>query len=258
MTRINELCMATNALEVIRAASPAIFPSFLRCDFGDLKGELGRLSDAGAKGLHLDVMDGHFVPNLTYGMPIIEGLRRHTDLPLDVHLMISDPLAYAKPMVDAGADLLTLHIEAIHPEQSLDVIGAIKDMGVPVGIALNPETPLSTITHCLPEVDMVLVMSVEAGFGGQSFNPNSLEKIKSLREAYPDILIQVDGGIDMDTIQPARAAGCDLFVVGSAIFKQPDYRVAFEQLRSAMLSSLQAELPVEGSGEVHNQSGSDD
>jgi len=250
--------MATNALELIRAASPAIFPSFLRCDFGDLRGELNRLVDAGAQGLHLDVMDGHFVPNLTYGMPIVEGLRRHTDLPLDVHLMISDPLAYAKPMVDAGADLLTLHIEAIQQEEALDVIGAIKDMGVAVGVALNPETPLSTIKDCLPELDLVLIMSVEAGFGGQSFNRKVLEKIKSVRDAYPDVLLQIDGGVDVDTIQPAREAGCDLFVVGSAIFKQPDYRMAFDELTEAMLSTAKSDVSTQGSNGPSTQEQMDD
>jgi ribulose-phosphate 3-epimerase len=256
MTPEDRFCMAINALEIIRSAAPAIFPSFLRCDFGDLKGELSRLADAGAKGLHLDVMDGHFVPNLTYGMPIVEGLRRHSDLPLDVHLMISDPLAYAKPMVEAGADLLTVHIEVLHPDQTLDVIGAIKDLGVAVGIALNPETPLSTLAPCLAEVDMVLVMSVEAGFGGQKFNPNSLEKLRALRESRPDLLLQIDGGIDVETILPAREAGCDLFVVGSAIFKQADYGIAFRELEAAMLGN-----PSGGServsGERNGQEGSE-
>lgn len=226
--------MATNALEEIRSASPAILPSFLRCDFGDLSGELSRLGEAGAQVLHLDVMDGHFVPNLTYGMPIVEGLRKHTNLPIDVHLMISDPLAYAKPMVDAGADLLTFHIESVSPEKALDVVGAIRDLGVAVGIALNPETPLSTITQCLPHVDMALVMSVEAGFGGQQFNPIALEKLRSLRQSCPDLLLQIDGGIDPSTIHSARQAGCDLFVVGSAIFNHQDYGKAFRELESAM------------------------
>ncbi|MDC0295399.1 ribulose-phosphate 3-epimerase [bacterium] len=226
--------MATSSLEAIRSASPAILPSLLRCDFGDLKGELEKLSLAGTKALHLDVMDGQFVPNLTYGMPIVEGLRRHTDLPLDVHLMISDPLAYAKPMVDAGADLLTFHIESVQPGEAIEVIEAMKELGVGVGIALNPETPIATISECLPLVDLALVMSVEAGFGGQSFNTSALEKLRVLRQAYPELLLQIDGGIDAETIGDARAAGCDLFVVGSAIFKQADYCEAFDQLRSSI------------------------
>src|SRR6056297_674723 len=120
------------ALKAIRSAAPAVLPSLLQCDFGDLASEVSRLSAAGTRVLHLDVMDGHFVPNLTYGMPIVEGLRRHTDMPLDVHLMISDPLAYAQPMVDAGADMLTFHVEAV--DDCVEVAGKIRDMGVGVGV----------------------------------------------------------------------------------------------------------------------------
>jgi ribulose-phosphate 3-epimerase len=226
--------MATPSLEAIRNASPAILPSLLLCDFGDLKGEVARLMDAGTEILHLDVMDGHFVPNLTYGMPIVEGLRRHTDMPLDVHLMISDPLEYAKPMADAGADLLTFHIEAVHPGEVLEVAQRIGELGVGVGVALNPETPLSTLASCLPVVDMVLVMSVEAGFGGQKFNPVALDKLRAIREEYPDLLLQIDGGIDASTAGAAREAGCDLFVVGSAIFRQEDYGQAIGGLNDAI------------------------
>lgn len=250
--------MATAPLEAFRSESPAILPSFLRCDFGDLKGELGRLTDAGVKGLHLDVMDGHFVPNLTYGMPIVEGLRRHTDLPLDVHLMISDPLAYAKPMVEAGADLLTFHIEALRPDEAPDVASAIKELGVGVGIALNPETPLSTVTSCLELVDMVLVMSVEAGFGGQAFNASVLDKLRSLRNSHSDLLLQIDGGIDLQTVKPARDAGCDLFVVGSAIFKQDDYASAMRDLEAAMHSENDSTVQCENAGGQERRSqGSD-
>ncbi len=226
--------MATPSLEAIRNASPAILPSLLLCDFGDLKGEVARLADAGTEILHLDVMDGHFVPNLTYGMPIIKGLRRHTDMPLDVHLMISDPLEYAKPMAEAGADLLTFHIEAVHPGEAVEVAQRIGELGVGVGVALNPETPLSTLAKCLPVVDMVLVMSVEAGFGGQKFNPVALEKLRVIREEFPELLLQIDGGIDASTAGPAREAGCDLFVVGSAIFRQDDYGQAIGGLTEAI------------------------
>ncbi len=249
--------MATAALEAIRSGSPAILPSFLRCDFGDLKGELSRLTDAGVKGLHLDVMDGHFVPNLTYGMPIVEGLRRHTDLPLDVHLMIRDPLAYAKPMVEAGADLLTFHIEALRPDEAPDVAAAVKEMGVGVGVALNPETPLSTVTSCLELVDMVLIMSVEAGFGGQAFNATVLDKLRSLRVSHPSLLLQIDGGIDLQTIKPARDAGCDLFVVGSAIFKQDDYASALRGLEAAMQAEGGSiDLGENSSGNLNSDQGS--
>jgi ribulose-phosphate 3-epimerase len=173
-------------------------------------------------------MDGHFVPNLTYGMPIVAGLRRHTDLPLDVHLMISDPLKFAEPMVAAGADLLTFHVESV--DDSAAVAKAIRGLGVGVGVALDPETPLTSLDDCIGDVDMVLVMSVKAGFGGQSFNRGSLEKLTTLRAEHPDLLLQIDGGINSDTIGPARQAGCDLFVVGSAIFGSDDYASAINQL----------------------------
>ncbi|MFK8110592.1 MAG: ribulose-phosphate 3-epimerase [Rubripirellula sp.] len=224
--------MAQAALEAIRNAAPAVLPSLLICDFGDLKGEVAKLEQAGTEVLHLDVMDGHFVPNLTYGMPIVAGLRRHTTMPLDVHLMISDPLAYAKPMVDAGADMLTFHIEAV--KDPVDTVGQIRDLGVAVGVALNPGTPLASLSSCIDQVDMALVMSVEAGFGGQKFNPVALEKLAALRSEHPDLLLQIDGGIDEKTIGPARSAGCDLFVVGSAIFRHEDYCRAMEGLMGAI------------------------
>lgn len=233
--------MATPSLEAIRNAAPAILPSLLLCDFGDLKSEVARLAEAGAEVLHLDVMDGHFVPNLTYGMPVVQGLRRYTDMPLDVHLMISDPLEYAKPMVDAGADLLTFHIEAIHSRDVVETAERIRELGVGVGVALNPETPLSTLAPCLPIVDLVLIMSVEAGFGGQSFNPVALEKLRVIREQYPEMLLEIDGGIDATTIGSAREAGCDLFVVGSAIFRQDDYRIAIEGLHEAIARTSPSE-----------------
>lgn len=224
--------MARSALDAIRDAAPAVLPSLLQCDFGDLKGEIARLEAAGTRVLHLDVMDGHFVPNLTYGMPIVEGLRRHTDMPLDVHLMISDPLAYAKPLVEAGADLLTFHVEAVNDPG--EVAAAIADLDVGVGVALNPETPLASLSSCLSMVDMALVMSVEAGFGGQSFNPVALEKLRALKAEYPNLMLEIDGGIDASTIGPARASGCDLFVVGSAIFRRDDYAEAIASLHGAM------------------------
>ncbi len=224
--------MARAALDAIRDAAPAVLPSLLLCDFGDLKGEVARLADAGTGVLHLDVMDGHFVPNMTYAMPIVDGLRRHTDMPLDVHLMISDPLTYAKPMVEAGADMLTFHVEAVQdPVATAQQIG---ELGVAVGVALNPKTPLEKLAGCQSHVDMVLVMSVEAGFGGQQFDPVSLEKLRGLREEHPDLLLEVDGGIDATTIGSARQAGCDLFVVGSAIFRRDDYGEAMEELTAAI------------------------
>ena len=220
--------MSRDKLDLIRNAGPSVLPSLLMCDFGDMKGELRRLEDAGTRVLHLDVMDGHFVPNLTYGMPIVEGIRRHSDLPLDVHLMISDPLKYARPMVDAGADLLTFHVEAV--QDAAAVAQEIRSMGVAVGVALNPETELSKLDDCLGDVDLVLAMSVNAGFGGQSFNPVALEKLSSLKQSHPELLLEIDGGINLETIASARTSGCDLFVVGSAIFKHQDYAAAVAAL----------------------------
>lgn len=233
--------MSRAKLDAIREAAPAVLPSLLLCDFGDLKSEVARLQDAGAGVLHLDVMDGHFVPNMTYGMPIVKGLRDHTEMPLDVHLMISDPMKYAGPMVEAGADLLTFHAEAVR--DPLETARQLKQLDVGVGIAINPDTPLGVISSCLGEVDLVLVMSVEAGFGGQSFNPIALEKLKAIRSNYPDLLLEIDGGIDASTIGLAREAGCDLFVVGSAIFKRDDYGAAIDDLMAAIhASSAQEKL----------------
>ena len=214
------------------SAGAYILPSLLLCDFGDLVGEIRRLEEAGIRALHLDVMDGHFVPNLTYGMPIVEGIRRHTALPVDVHLMITHPAAYAKQMIDAGADMVSFHVEADDDVES--TVKLIKDNGAAAGIALNPDTPLTQIESVIDAVDMILVMSVHAGFGGQKFNPIAIDKIRELRQRGFAGWIEVDGGIDDSTIGPVRDAGCDLFVVGSAIFRKDDYGRAICDLRSAM------------------------
>ena len=209
-----------------------IAPSILAADFANFGAECAAVEGQGADWIHVDVMDGHFVPNFTYGMPIVEGLRRHTDMPLDVHLMISDPLKYAEPMVKAGADMLTFHIEAV--DDSAAVVKAFRKLGVAVGVALNPDTPIEALDPCIKDVDMALVMSVNAGFGGQSFNPIALEKLKTLRANHPDLLLEIDGGINLETIGSARAAGCDLFVVGSGIFKHDDYGAAMNGLNAAI------------------------
>ncbi|SMP40781.1 ribulose-phosphate 3-epimerase [Neorhodopirellula lusitana] len=238
--------MSRAKLDVIRDARPSILPSLLQCDFGNLQGEVERLAAAGTQVLHLDVMDGHFVPNLSFGMPIVEGLRRHTDMPLDVHLMISDPVAYAKPMVDAGADLLTFHVEAMRGKDAAETkgrienaVGQIRDLGVGVGLAINPSTPMNELGGHVALVDLVLVMSVEAGFGGQQFNPVSLTRIQEIRAAFPNVMIEIDGGIKASNIGAARQAGCDLFVVGSAITDRSDYGEAIVELNEAMLAGAQ-------------------
>jgi ribulose-phosphate 3-epimerase len=201
----------------------------LLCDFGNLEREVGRLAAAGVPALHLDVMDGHFVNNLTYGLTMVEAFRRLTDLPLDVHLMVSNPEAYLERYVEAGADSLTIHIEAVpQPRALLERIG---NLGAGAGIALNPFTPLETIEPALEACDLVLVMSVEPGFGGQAFEPVALEKLKKLRERLPsEVLLEVDGGVNDTTIAACAEAGAALFVTGSAIFKQADYAESIQRL----------------------------
>jgi ribulose-phosphate 3-epimerase len=209
-----------------------ILPSLLQCDFGNLQREIERLEEAGVKALHLDVMDGHFVPNLTYGMPVVEGIRRLTDIPLDVHLMISTPSRYVQSFVDAGADCLTIHDEI--EEETSEVLEQIREAGLGVGLAINPDTPLDDVEAVLPLCDLFLVMSVNAGFGGQSFNPVALEKLKAVQETNQDILLEVDGGINIETIGACSQSGASLFVVGSAIFGHADYAAAIDGLRGAI------------------------
>ena len=219
-------------LENIRGQRPVILPSLLLCDFGNLSAEVNRLQDAGINALHLDVMDGHFVPNLSYGMPIVEGLRNLTDMPLDVHLMISNPTSYVQQFVDAGSDLLTVHVEAC--EDPVSVIKQINESGIASGIALNPATEIEAIDAVLADVDVVLVMSVQAGFGGQSFQPVALENLRqleALREANGySWSLEVDGGINPSTVRDCFQAGADWFVAGSAIFKQECYQTATRNL----------------------------
>lgn len=219
-------------MQRIRDEEAIVLPSLLLCDFGDLRGELARLEEAGVKALHLDVMDGHFVPNLTYGMPIVEGIRRHTDLPIDVHLMISKPSQYIQQFVDAGADCLTIHAEI--DEDYGSVLEQIRSQGVGAGLALNPNTPLEAVEPQLGLCDLLLIMSVDAGFGGQAFNSIALEKLRAVQDRSPDLLLEVDGGVNLETIANCHEAGARLFVVGSAIFGKSDYRQAIEQLFGAI------------------------
>ena len=221
----------------LRQAAPAVLPSLLKCDFGHLAREVARLEEAGVAALHLDVMDGHFVPNFTYGMPIVSALRRLTELPLDVHLMISSPERYLEAFYEAGADVITIHVEAVDdPRPALE---HIRQLGAGAGLALNPATPLGRLETALQLCDLVLVMSVEAGFGGQAYNPVAEEKLAALRERCGSrLLLAVDGGINAQTIGRGAAAGADLFVVGSAIFNRDNYREEVEALtRLASCSS---------------------
>ncbi len=223
--------MARQIVDVLRNDSPQILPSLLMCDFGNLEREIGRLEAAGIKALHLDVMDGVFVPNFTYGMTIVEAVRKITSLPLDVHLMIQDPIRYVDAFVDAGADVLTFHAEAVDDAQK--VIDQIHRRGAAAGIAINSKTPVSKIEDCLPSCQLALIMSIEAGFGGQKFEESVLVKFQQVRDiAGTDILLEVDGGVNASTIEKSVAYGAELLVVGSAIFGHANYEPIINSLNS--------------------------
>ncbi|MFV1966191.1 MAG: ribulose-phosphate 3-epimerase [Pirellulaceae bacterium] len=213
----------------LREAVPAVLPSLLLCDFGNLEREVARLEETQVGGLHLDVMDGQFAPNLTYGMPIVAALRRLTQLPLDVHLMIAEPRRYARAFCEAGADVITFHAEAV--DDPRPVLKEIREQGVAAGIAFNPDTPMSCLASCADLCDLVLVMSVQAGFGGQAFRTVALDRLGEVRGTVgPDVLLEVDGGINRETLGDCAAAGAQLFVAGSAIFRAPSYDSAVREL----------------------------
>lgn len=216
-------------MERLRASSPLILPSLLQCDFAHLADEIRQLEDAGISALHFDVMDGVFVPNLTYGMPVVAAARKVTQLPLDVHLMIEKPERYVKAFAEAGADILTFHVEACSEPRKL--VQEIRDLGCIAGVALNPGTPIRSLEPCIDLCDLVLVMSVDAGFGGQAFNPVALQKIGWLKQfAVTEPLVEIDGGVNQHTIRDCVENGAQLMVVGSAIFKAPSYRAAIDEL----------------------------
>jgi ribulose-phosphate 3-epimerase len=219
-------------IDQLKRTTPSIFPSMLLCDFANLENEIRQLESAGFHSLHLDVMDGVFVPNITYGMTIVKAVNSVTNLIVDVHLMMVQPEKYFQLFKEAGADVLTLHAEATD-----DLSGALKqlrEMDIVAGVAINPGTPVSQIADSLEYADLVLPMSVEPGFGGQSFNEDVLPKFKEIKELAPHVLLQIDGGINSKTISTARAAGVELFVVGSAIFKTEDYSKTRQELRNLM------------------------
>jgi ribulose-phosphate 3-epimerase len=176
-------------------------------------------------------MDGVFVPNLTYGMPIVAALRKLTSLPLDVHLMIANPQRYVGAFFEAGADIISIHAEAV--KNPREVLSEIRQLGAGAGIAINPQTPLETLDDCWDACDVVLIMSVQAGFGGQAFQPVALERLRAARQrAGNDTLVAVDGGINRETIHACAEAGADMFIVGSAIFRSREYGTAVADLRS--------------------------
>jgi ribulose-phosphate 3-epimerase len=215
----------------LRAAAPVILPSLLLCDFGHLADEIARLEGDGVQAFHLDVMDGHFVPNLTYGPLVVEATRKCTSLPIEVHLMISSPADYARQFRDAGADHLTFHFEAV--ADPTPVIDQIHELGCSAGLAINPPTPVSAIERLIDRCDSILVMSVMPGFGGQEFDPAALEKLSQLRDRSGDggPALAIDGGIHKSTIAEAAAAGAEFYAVGSAIFHPgSDYAQSLREL----------------------------
>ena len=212
-----------------------IAPSIFAADFGILRDQLAALEQGGADLIHVDIMDGHFVPNLTMGPVVVEAIRRATGLPLDVHLMVAEPDRFLQAFVDAGASRIAVHVETVpHLHRTIQ---AIKALGVAAGVALNPATPVAALEAIAPDLDHVLVMSVNPGFSGQTFIPRSESKIRSVR----DVLVRtgsragigVDGGIDTTNAGRVAAAGATMLVVGSALFRQPDLARAIRDLRAA-------------------------
>lgn len=211
-------------------------PSVLSADFANLLNSCKKVENAGCEYLHLDVMDGHFVPNITFGAPIIKNLRKDIKMVFDAHLMITDPDKFIPDLVDAGCDIITVHQEACtHLHRTIQ---NIKSYNVKAGVVLNPATPVEMIKHILPDVDMVLLMSVNPGFGGQKFIPEVLEKVKTLRKMIDerglDIEIEVDGGVNSQNIKSLVDAGADVLVAGSAIFNNEDIDLAVMNLRNAV------------------------
>lgn len=213
-----------------------IAPSILSADFTCLGQEIKAVEKAGADWIHVDVMDGHFVPNITMGPLVVEAVRRSTSLPVDVHLMIENADQYVVDFANAGADYLSVQVEACpHLHRTLNLI---RDNGAKSGAVLNPATPISAVSWVLEDLDFILIMSVNPGFGGQKFIPGSIEKIRHLKslinEKGLDILIEVDGGVNADTIADVSAAGVDAFVAGSAIFNTDDYKETIDMLKSKL------------------------
>jgi ribulose-phosphate 3-epimerase len=213
-----------------------IAPSILSADFARLGEEVRNVIDAGADWIHFDVMDNHYVPNLTFGPMVCQALRKHSRVPIDVHLMVQPVDALAQAFCQAGADLVSFHPEAsAHVDRTLQLI---KTEGKQAGLVFNPATPLDVLEYVIDKVDLILIMSVNPGFGGQSFIPSALRKIEQARKLIEqtgrDIRLEVDGGIKVDNIRRVADAGADTFVAGSAIFNQPDYKAVIDAMRAEL------------------------
>ncbi|HTL48615.1 MAG TPA: ribulose-phosphate 3-epimerase [Verrucomicrobiae bacterium] len=209
---------------------PWIAPSILSADFARLGEEVRDVEKAGCDWIHVDVMDGHFVPNLTIGPPVVKALRKVTKLPLDVHLMIDEPLRYIEDFCKAGSDWVTIHVEAT--QKAKETLDAIQARGAKRGMSLRPKTPVEALEPYLKELDLILIMSVEPGFGGQSFMPEMMDKVRWLRPRFKG-LISVDGGVKADNSRMVREAGADILVAGTAVFGFPDRGDAIKKLRVA-------------------------
>lgn len=217
-----------------------IAPSVLSCDFSKFGEEIATTGKTGAEYIHVDVMDGMFVPNLTFGPPIIKAIRPFTDKVFDVHLMINEPIRYINAFRNAGADIITVHLEACSDVEKTLLV--IRESGAKAGISIKPKTDPALLSHYLPLLDMILVMTVEPGFGGQTFIYEAVQNITRVKEMLVreniNIPIEVDGGITIDTIGVAAAAGAEIFVAGSAVYGKPDIAVAVEELRAAAEKAL--------------------
>ena len=217
--------------------SVKIAPSILSADFSRLKDEIQAVEAAGADWLHVDVMDGHFVPNITIGPVVVEWVRKVTAIPLDVHLMITDPDKYAPEFIKAGADRVSVHPETCRPNPRA-TLNKIRELGAKPSIAVNPDVPLSKVKDCFDDIEMLLMMTVFPGFGGQAFIPDVLPKIEEAKKLIDQknlsVLIEVDGGIKVDNIQQVASAGGEVIVSGSGIFKTSDYADTIQQMRAAV------------------------
>ena len=208
-----------------------VSPSILSADFANLERDIKAVENAGADWIHVDVMDGHFVPNITIGVPVVKSIRKITKLPLDVHLMIENPEKYVEPFVKAGADIITFHYESAG-EKSREILKMIKSFGVKAGISIKPKTSPDKIFNLLTTADMVLVMTVEPGFGGQSFMVDCAEKIPYIKKNSPqNMIIQVDGGINAETANVCTRLGANSLVAGSYVYKSDDIKTAIDSLR---------------------------